>query len=758
MLYRLLLVVILFTVSVNNIYSQLPDCNKYYIQSGSRIYTIDPATNNATVNSITLPPGASGLAVANNFFSATPAQTFYTIVSGTYRYWDGSSWVNTGHSSSPSAVNIGGAGPYIYNLNGLGARLYRYDGTGNGTLFLNLGTWDGPFDCMGDAQGNVYLLSTGNNQALRMYNPQGQLVCTYTLINMPYATSGGGYSIVNGIVYVSSSAGLFTGTISGTTITFTPYSISGANSASDMANCAFPPINVTTATPGDLDCSTTSVQLSATTSISNPQYSWSGPGIVSGGNTSTPTVNQPGTYTVTVTSGGGSGGCTGTGTQTVVVSQSTAAADASFSFDSYCYGTTGNVPYDIATQGGTFTFNPAPTDGATIDASTGVISNETEGATYTVEYSVTGQCASSSTVDVTIHETPDFTVQLTSSSCVPNTGEITIIGLSPNTTYDLDYDFNSTANGVQSVTTDANGSIVLANLAIGSYSNFVITSAGGCSTTVPDEIVINMIPTPTFLADTLQGCVPLVVQFTNTTGLQGASCLWNFGDGNTSTECGSVIHTFTSSGEYDITLTLTDSNNCTSVTTDTNYITVGSVPVASFEASPEVASTILPVINFLNTSEGADTYTWDFGDESPTTHQVNPIHTYPKDSSGRYTVTLVASGGIMCLDTATLVIQINEEQIFYIPNSFTPDEDKYNEVFKPVFTSGFDPQTYTFIVYNRWGEILFESHNINVGWDGTYGIDSEKIVPDGVYIWKIKIKEKGRDKHNIYKGSITLIR
>lgn len=88
-------------------------------------------------------------------------------------------------------------------------------------------------------------------------------------------------------------------------------------------------------------------------------------------------------------------------------------------------------------------------------------------------------------------------------------------------------------------------------------------------------------------------------------------------------------------------------------------------------------------------------------------------------------------------------------------NAFTPDDDNFNPFFAPVFTSGYDPQTYTLPIFNRWGEIVFESHDVNAGWDGTYG---GKKAQDGTYVWKIQIKEVGKDKHNEYVGHLTLIR
>ena len=120
-----------------------------------------------------------------------------------------------------------------------------------------------------------------------------------------------------------------------------------------------------------------------------------------------------------------------------------------------------------------------------------------------------------------------------------------------------------------------------------------------------------------------------------------------------------------------------------------------------------------------------------------------------------YVVELIAYSQLGCTDTAYSTIQITEEVIFYVPNTFTPDNDDYNERFEPVFTSGFDPYDYTLLIFNRWGEILFESHNAEVGWDGTYG---GMMVQDGTYTWKIEFKTTATDERRTAVGHVNVIR
>ena len=94
--------------------------------------------------------------------------------------------------------------------------------------------------------------------------------------------------------------------------------------------------------------------------------------------------------------------------------------------------------------------------------------------------------------------------------------------------------------------------------------------------------------------------------------------------------------------------------------------------------------------------------------------------------------------------------------IFYIPNAFTPDGDEYNNVFKPVFESGYDPYDFHMAIYNRYGEMIFESYDVNGAWDGTYG--TLELVQDGVYTWQIDFKEKYTDKRHSHSGHVTILR
>jgi gliding motility-associated-like protein len=137
----------------------------------------------------------------------------------------------------------------------------------------------------------------------------------------------------------------------------------------------------------------------------------------------------------------------------------------------------------------------------------------------------------------------------------------------------------------------------------------------------------------------------------------------------------------------------------------------------------------------------------------------NPSHDFGGQNQNTWLVTLVATTPLGCADTAYSTIVYQEELIFYLPNTFTPDDDDYNQTFQPVFTSGFDPLDFNMKIYNRWGELIFESNDASKGWDGSYGSKGEvELVQDGTYTWKLEFKVTKNDERKMVVGHVNIIR
>ena len=195
-----------------------------------------------------------------------------------------------------------------------------------------------------------------------------------------------------------------------------------------------------------------------------------------------------------------------------------------------------------------------------------------------------------------------------------------------------------------------------------------------------------------------------------------------------------------------------DINGC--IGTLSSTITVFPMPNASFSSDVSVVSIDAPEVVFTNSSSGGVTNTWDFSflplfESSESVIEV----TFPQ-VQGVYLVGLEVENEYGCVDEAFVSIQVVSDVIYYVPNAFTPDGDEFNQVFIPVFTSGFDPYNFNMEIYNRWGELIFASQNHLEGWDGSYG---GYKCPSGVYSWKITYKTPSNDFKETITGHVELL-
>ncbi|MDP4267327.1 MAG: gliding motility-associated C-terminal domain-containing protein, partial [Bacteroidota bacterium] len=171
-------------------------------------------------------------------------------------------------------------------------------------------------------------------------------------------------------------------------------------------------------------------------------------------------------------------------------------------------------------------------------------------------------------------------------------------------------------------------------------------------------------------------------------------------------------------------------------------------PVASFTQNTNSGDRPLQVM-FFNSSINAERYLWNFGDTS-FSDIISPLHIY--NNTGNYTVKLIAYNHAGCADSATsALIHVKDIANLYIPNSFSPNQDGLNDIFR---VKGFDIVWLNAYIYNRWGNLIYEWHDINGGWDGRY---KGEIAPAGIYVYVIDCLGTNKEKHH-YNGTITLIR
>lgn len=186
------------------------------------------------------------------------------------------------------------------------------------------------------------------------------------------------------------------------------------------------------------------------------------------------------------------------------------------------------------------------------------------------------------------------------------------------------------------------------------------------------------------------------------------------------------------------------------------FFDVTPYPVADFTADPDQLVSYKAVTTMYNTSTGAASYWWDMDDGTTGITAINPEHTFPYEKGGVYNVMLLATSEFGCVDTAISTVIVQGINIYFIENTFTPDGNNFNEEFTPVFASGLDIYDYHFTIFNRWGEVVFESYNVAYGWDGRFG--DQGLVETGTYIWVLEFGDLSSDEKHTEQGHVTVLR
>jgi gliding motility-associated-like protein len=270
------------------------------------------------------------------------------------------------------------------------------------------------------------------------------------------------------------------------------------------------------------------------------------------------------------------------------------------------------------------------------------------------------------------------------------------------------------------------------------------TSPEGCQDSTALSITVN--PAPQLQITPDQGICPgFAAQLTVSGAL---NYVWNdpqlTASSNTVTPAATTTYMVVGANQY----------NCLDSAQTT--VTVYPQPSADFTASPQILTSDNPTVNFTSNAQHAAISTWDFGDGTTAENSQNEFdYTYPFVEDQNYTVTFDVLSAEGCTAESQVQIQIKGGIIYYVPNTFTPDGDALNNLFTPVFTSGFDPQNFHMTIFNRWGEPVFESYDANAGWDGKIDVYA---APEGTYTYVIDFKTLNTDEMIRVSGHVLLMR
>ncbi|MCC6939633.1 MAG: PKD domain-containing protein [Flavobacteriales bacterium] len=271
------------------------------------------------------------------------------------------------------------------------------------------------------------------------------------------------------------------------------------------------------------------------------------------------------------------------------------------------------------------------------------------------------------------------------------------------------------------------------------------TNQFGCTDQHEESFTVHPTPEASFFALPQPACAGRPIFFTNTS-VNAFSFHWRFGDGSISV-ADTPMHTYAQAGTYSITLIATGAGGCVDTLAAPGAIIVNPTPNADYES--DTLLSVRNALQFSNLSQGAVSYTWDFGDGEGST-DTHPLHLFPADGGG-YTVCLVAVNTYSCPDTICKFQLVGDDAIVFVPNAFTPNDDDRNEAFRPI-VNGYVGWKYTFLVFDRWGLEIFKTHDRNEGWNGRVG--GKPPVID-VYVWKVIVERDGDARD--YIGHVTLV-
>ncbi len=424
-------------------------------------------------------------------------------------------------------------------------------------------------------------------------------------------------------------------------------------------------------------------------------------------------------------------------TETVTISDPAELTITEFSTDLKCFqDASGEI--SITANGGTSPYEYSLDNGASF-VSTSVFSNLSADL-YNIVVKDDNNC--SKNIQVTLGEPSIMqeNILVQDNICniinAPCTGEIDVIingGTAP-----FSYSWN---NGL---TPTSNPTGVCSN----NY-NLTVTDANGCVLNVSNILVTepaavtidNVISDSPLCYSDCDGSV--IIENSNATKFSI--------DGGNSFQ---VSNEFLSLCSGDYSITISNDDGCT-YSEDISLLSPGAV-LAAFTFGPQPTSTQNPEITFINTSINADSEFWYtvINDDTVTIHETNTTILFPNHEPGNYEVCLVASNTNLCIDTICETVVIDDDFFIFVPNTFSPNNDGVNDIFYPVVNS-YNKTNFEFLIFNRWGELIFESNSPLVGWKGTH---NSLPVKSDTYIWKINTESETDGTPQTFTGHVNLIR
>jgi len=353
------------------------------------------------------------------------------------------------------------------------------------------------------------------------------------------------------------------------------------------------------------------------------------------------------------------------------------------------------------------------------------------------------------------------TVAATQTVCQNGTAQVVFTVTSQGTP---PYTFSYTENGAAKTVSTIDGN----NIAVVGVStsnpgtvpyNLTSVQDANCQQTVAASATMTVLPLPNATIsnneDVCRDSVPKAIQFKGMYGTAPYTFIFTVNNDSVTQSADSIYSTKPATdktGTFVYVLTnVTDGNNCSKTLNQTATVAVHENPHALFTINPESTSLLEPTITITDASIATTSWYWNFGDNNSSPSSDPKEHTYA--DTGTYKIKLIASNSL-CKDSTSEIVRITLPTSLYIPNTFTPNGDGVNDVFK---AQGDGITTFEMVIYDRWGQLVFQSTDINKGWDGKVNGGSNVSATD-TYVYVINITALANKHDYTYRGVVNLLK
>lgn len=368
--------------------------------------------------------------------------------------------------------------------------------------------------------------------------------------------------------------------------------------------------------------------------------------------------------------------------------------------------------------------------------------------THEVVYEIMGQCGANDTIEVEVVSAPNIQINGPDALCEGTENQVTFTA--------------NPAGGTWGGDVNANGELLIARS--GTYE-IIYEVNDVCTARDTIEFEVLPVPEPSFEGLILEGCIPFTETFINTTDTTGAGEIvasnWRFGNNLQSISEQQATTPYNQGGVYDVTLINTYENGCTDSVTYEEYITAYDIPTADFTWSPEIPTTENGWVQFENLSQNEEYYNWDFSEiaDEQNSNTINPLIEFLWQQDTVVDISLIVSNNAGCADTIVKPLTYNDIFTVYIPNAFTPNGDGINDDFYPQ-GKNLPADEYHFMIFNRWGDLIWETYELYDGWDGTVqsAASSNEVQQVDVYVYKLVTRNPYTRERIEMVGTVTLLK